>query len=119
MRAGPAGVPRTLFERVPIVMSAQMAATRDGGAVIAFSSYDGTPEFPDANFTVLALDSTGCARWRASLRGLFLARPIQPDPRSIVVASGTISGEPLRRRPRPRRVQATRWWSAIPAAAAS
>src|SRR3954447_10697255 len=50
------GVPRTLLERVPIVMSAQMAATRDGGAVIAFSSYDGTPEFPDANFTVLALD---------------------------------------------------------------
>jgi hypothetical protein len=90
------GVPRTLFERVPIVMSAQMAATRDGGAVIAFSSYDGTPEFPDANFTVLALDSSGCARWRASLRGQFLARPIQPDARSIVVASGTISGEPLR-----------------------
>src|SRR4051794_14289564 len=50
------GVPRTLLERVPIVMSAQMAATRDGGAVIAFSSYDGTPEFPDANFTVLTLD---------------------------------------------------------------
>jgi hypothetical protein len=90
------GVPRTLFERVPIVMSAQMAATSDGGAVIAFSSYDGTREFPDPNFTVLALDSSGCVRWRTSLRGQFLARPIQPDPRSIVVASGTISGEPLR-----------------------
>src|SRR3954452_388779 len=50
------GVPRTLLERVTVAMSAQMAATRDGGAVIAFSSYDGTPEFPDANFTVLALD---------------------------------------------------------------
>ncbi len=90
------GVPRTLFERVPIVNSAQMAATRDGGAVIAFSVYDGSREFPDANFSVLALDSSGCVRWQASLRGQFLARPIQPDPHSIVVASGTISGEPLR-----------------------
>jgi hypothetical protein len=67
-----------------------------GRAVIGFSSHDGTPEFPDPNFTVLALEASGCARWRASLRGQFLARPIQPDPRSTAVTSGTISGEPLR-----------------------
>src|SRR6266540_977650 len=87
--AGP-DVPGTLFDRVPVVASAQMLETRDGGVAIAFSSYRGSPEFPESRSTVLALSSSGCLRWRASLPGpLPIARPVQSDESSIVAAAGT------------------------------
>jgi hypothetical protein len=83
-------VPGTLFDRVPVVASAQMMETRDGGVAIAFSSYRGSPEFPESRSTVLALSSSGCLRWRASLPGpLPIARPVQSDESSIVAAAGT------------------------------
>jgi hypothetical protein len=82
------GRPKILLERVPQLMSARMTAARDGGAVIAFSSFRGSREFRRANFSVLAVDSSGCVRWRASLPGPWpIASPVQPNPNSIVVAS--------------------------------
>ncbi|MEA2150931.1 MAG: hypothetical protein QOD69_2761 [Solirubrobacteraceae bacterium] len=84
------GRARILLDRVPSLISAQMTPTRDGGVVLAFASYRGSPEFPGKRFTVLKLDATGCTRWRASLPGGWpLARPVQPDARSIVVGAAT------------------------------
>jgi hypothetical protein len=84
----PPGQTRTLLDRVPTLVAAHMTATGDGGAVIAFASYRGTREFPGRDFTVLALDSSGCMRWRASLPGPWpIARPALAGPGSIVVAS--------------------------------
>jgi hypothetical protein len=101
-QAAPSCVPvepghtRTLLDRVPVLVSARMTATQDGGVVIAFASYRGTREFPGSNFSVLALDQSGCVRWRASLPGPWpIARPVQADAGSIVVASATLgNGEP-------------------------
>ena len=82
------GRSRPLLARVPVLMTAQMTATRDGGAVIAFASYRGTREFPGRNFTVLALDASGCVRWHASLPGMWpIARPVEAGAGTILVAS--------------------------------
>jgi hypothetical protein len=87
------GHPRPLLDRVPVLMSAHMTVMRDGGVVIAFSSYRGTRDFPGRDFTVLGLDRSGCLRWRASLPGSSaLARPVQAGDGSIVVASQALSG---------------------------
>jgi len=88
---GGPGQARMLLDRVPGVASAQMAPTRDGDVVIAFWSYRGSREFPASRFTVLALNSSGCVRWRASLPGPWpIARPLQADAGSIVVAAGSV-----------------------------
>jgi hypothetical protein len=80
-----------LLDRVPGVASAQMTPTRDGGVVIAFWSYRGSRGFPASRFSVLALNSSGCVRWRASLPGPWpIARPVQADASSIVVAAGSM-----------------------------
>jgi hypothetical protein len=90
------GRPRALLARVPVLSSAHMTATRDGGAVIAFSSFRGTREFPGRNFSVLALDRSGCVRWRASLPGPWpIAKPVQADAGSILVASAALRGPRL------------------------
>jgi hypothetical protein len=82
------GTPRTLLDRVPSLVASQITPTRDRGVVIAFASYRGSKEFPGARFTVLALDASGCTRWRVSLPGGWpLARPVVPDARSIVVGA--------------------------------
>jgi hypothetical protein len=88
-----AGQPRTLLERVPTLISAQMTPTRDGGAALAFASYRGSKEFPGARFTVLGLGASGCPRWRVSLPGQWpLARPLQPDSETIVAGASTPNG---------------------------
>jgi len=84
------GRPGVLLDRVPELLSAQMAAVGDGGVVIAFKPFRGSSEFPHARFTVLALDASGCVRWRRSLTGFWsLAGPVQAGPGSIVVAANT------------------------------
>jgi hypothetical protein len=84
------GTSRLLLDGVPSLIDAQMTPTRDGGVVVTFSSYRGSPEFPGSRFTVLALDAAGCTRWRVSLPGGWpLARPVVPDAHSIVVGAVT------------------------------
>src|SRR3954453_6997674 len=103
-RAGPRscvpaepGKATVLLDHVPGLASAPMTATPDGGAVIAFWSYEGSRGLPRSRFTVLSLNSSGCVRWRASLPGPWpIALPLQADAKSIVVASGTMGTGPLR-----------------------
>ena len=59
--------------------------------MLAFSSYRGSAEFPASRFTVMALDASGCERWRVSLRGDDpLSAPVQPDAATIVIGSATV-----------------------------
>jgi hypothetical protein len=69
-------------------MSANMAPTRDGGAVISFALFRTSRTFPRNRFAVVALDRAGCVLWRASLPGGWpISRPVQASDGSIVAAS--------------------------------
>jgi hypothetical protein len=87
-RALQPGRARTIVDRVPSVIQAQMTPTRDGGVVMVFASYRGTHAFPQSRFTVVGADASGCVRWRQSLAGGWpLARAIEANAGTVVVAS--------------------------------
>jgi hypothetical protein len=92
--------PRTVADRVPTLVQAQLTPTGDGGIVIAFASYRGSREYPGSRFTVLGVDASTCVRWRRSLRGGWpIAQPVKVGSDAILVATQPSLSGPAGRSP--------------------